>query len=210
MYGSEIVSLSRVVELAVWTVDVAKIPFIELDMFPGAIDLHTRYFMDQFTRLDQCDILPSDMRDNNYGIVDSRCLRFAGATQTAYLHERPRTHIWDSQSPYPKTYDFRGWNVWRCLTLEVAGLIVSIPLDQVFVHSSMCLKHTTCVDRKPVWRILAKLQLIPSHSLSITRQSTRNSRRHASRHQGSPHLSSPSTSTSNIATALPVRHIRRA
>ena len=135
-------------------------------MFPGAIDLHTRYFMDQFTRLDQCDILPSDMRDNNYGIVDSRCLRFAGATQTAYLHERPRTHIWDSQSPYPKTYDFRGWNVWRCLTLEVAGLIVSIPLDQVFVHSSMCLKHTTCVDRKPVWRILTKLHLIPSHSLN--------------------------------------------
>ena len=64
MYGSEIVGRSRVVELAVWTVDVAKIPFIELDMFHGAIDLHTRYFTDQFTLLDRCDIRPSDVRDS--------------------------------------------------------------------------------------------------------------------------------------------------
>jgi len=43
-------------KLAVWTVDVAKIPFIELDTFPGAMDLHTRYFMVQFTQLDPCDV----------------------------------------------------------------------------------------------------------------------------------------------------------
>jgi hypothetical protein len=75
----------RLVESAVWTVDIANIPSIELDVFTGTTALRTHYCVVQLMRRSRYDIRPA-----TFEMVTADLQR---AMQAACLHKPQKVAV---------------------------------------------------------------------------------------------------------------------